>query len=89
MDEGGELWGSYMFQEVVRDAGYIMEPTAPDASFQNKVVECPNQTMGDMMCSMLHGASLRPEYWCWAILPAVYLKNRLPHRTMGTTPYQL
>lgn len=30
-DEGGELWGSHTLQKAIRDAGYIMEPTAPDA----------------------------------------------------------
>jgi hypothetical protein len=27
-DEGGELWGSHKVQQVVRDAGFILEPTA-------------------------------------------------------------
>lgn len=40
------------------------------------------------MRSMLSAASLGPEYWSWALLHAVYLKNRLPHRAIGTTPYQ-
>jgi hypothetical protein len=32
-DEGGELWRSHAFQQMIRDAGYILEPTAADASF--------------------------------------------------------
>jgi hypothetical protein len=87
-DEGGELWGSHAFQHAVRDAGYILESTAPDASFQNGMAEWPNRTLGNMMHSLLHTASLGPEYWSWAIIHATYLKNRLPHRTTGTTPVE-
>jgi dUTP pyrophosphatase len=87
-DEGGELWGSHDFQRMVRESGYIMEPTAADASFQNGIAERPNRTLGDMMRCLLHGANLGPEYWSWALIHAVYLKNRLPHRSIPTTPYQ-
>jgi len=52
------------------------------------MAERPNRTFGDMMRSLLHGARLGPEYWSWALLHAVYLKNHLPHRAIGTTPYQ-
>jgi hypothetical protein len=88
-DEGGELWGSHELQKAIRDAGYIMEPTAPDASFQNGVAERPNHTLANMMRSMLHAVHLGPEYWCWAMLHAVYLKNQLLHQTIVTTPYEV
>lgn len=38
-DEGGELWSSHEFQKAIKDAGYILGPTASDASFQNGLVE--------------------------------------------------
>jgi len=87
-DEGGELWGSHAFQQAVTEAGYIMEPTASDASFQNGIAERPNRTFGDMMRSLLHGAGLGPEYWSWALVHALYLKNRIPQRSLHTTPYE-
>jgi len=87
-DEGGELWGSYALQQMARELGYILQPTAPDASFQNGVVERPNCTLGDMMRTLLHSANLGPEYWSWALIHAVYLKNWLPHRALGQTPFQ-
>jgi dUTP pyrophosphatase len=40
------------------------------------------------MHSLLHGAHLGPKYWSWALIHAVYLKNRTPHRSTGTTPHQ-
>ena len=85
-DEGGELWSCIAFQNMVREAGFILQPTASDASFQNGIAERPNRTLGDMMRALLFGANLGPEYWSWALLHAVYLKNRLPHRATGSTP---
>jgi deoxyuridine 5'-triphosphate nucleotidohydrolase len=87
-DEGGELWGSHLFQQMCKESGFILQPTASDASFQNGVAERPNRSYGDMMRSMLYDARLGPEYWSWALLHAVYLKNRLPHRAIGVTPYK-
>jgi hypothetical protein len=72
----------------VRDAGFILEPTASDASFQNGLAECPNRTPADMMRSLLYCVNLGPEYWLWAILHAMYLKNRLPNKSTKTTPLQ-
>ncbi len=52
------------------------------------MAECPNRTLANMMRCFLHGANLGPEYWSWALLNAVYLKNLLPHRATKTTPFQ-
>jgi dUTP pyrophosphatase len=87
-DEGGELRGSHSFQQAVREEGYILEQTASDSSFQNEMAERPNRTLGDIMRALLHGSNLGPEYWSWAVLHAVYLCNRLPHKTTNMTPMQ-
>jgi hypothetical protein len=87
-DGGGELYGSHAFQQAVRDAGFLVEPTASDASFQNGITERPNRTFGNMMRSLLHAAGLGPEYWSWALIHAAYLKNRLPHSAIPITPYE-
>ncbi len=85
---GGELYGSHAFQQAVCDAGFLIEPTASDASFQNGIAERPNRTFGNMMRSLLHAAGLGPEYWSWALIHAAYLKNRLPHSAIPITPYE-
>jgi hypothetical protein len=38
-DKGGELWGCQAFQDAIQEAGYILEPTAPYAPFQNGMAE--------------------------------------------------
>jgi hypothetical protein len=87
-DGGSELSGSHQFQQPVRDAGYVLEQTASDSSFQNGMAERPNRTLGDNMRALLHGVNLGLEYWSWALIHAVYLRNRLPHKTTNTTPLQ-
>jgi len=86
-DQGGELWRSTEFQNMVQAEHFLLQPTATDSSFQNGLAERPNRTLGNMLRCILKIANLGPEYWSWAILHAVYIKNRLPHRATGTTPY--
>jgi hypothetical protein len=86
-DQGGELWGSQEFQDMVKECKFILEPTAAHASFQNGLAERPNRTLGNMIRCILNSAGLGPEYWSWAFTHSIYLKNRLPHKAIGCTPY--
>ena len=89
-DQGGELWKSFQFREVVRKAKCIPEPTGADDPAQNGKAERPNQTLARMIRSMLYTAGLGHEYWSYALLHAVYIKNRLPHSAhdMKRSPYE-
>ena len=40
------------------------------------------------MRSLLQGAGLGSEYWAYALRHAVYLKNRLPHSSLGKSPFE-
>jgi dUTP pyrophosphatase len=88
-DKGGELWGSQAFRKVVDDNGYIMDPTAPKSSFQNGMSERPNRTLAKMVRSLLHGAGLGPEYWSFALLHGVFIKNRIRHSATNQVPYTM
>jgi dUTP pyrophosphatase len=85
-DRGGELWGSQSFRDTVQAAGFIMDPTAPQAAFQNGTAERPNRNFGKTVRCLLYNANLGPEYWSYALMHAVYLKNRLPHCTTNQVP---
>jgi hypothetical protein len=78
-DQGGELWGSYEFRNTIINGKYLLEPTAPGAPFQNGMAERPNQTLGNMMRCMLHGANVGPEFWSFALIHAVQIYNMMPH----------
>ena len=42
-----------------------------------------------MTLRLLYISGLPPSYWADAVIHAVYLKNRMWHATLKTTPYQL
>jgi len=86
-DKGGELWGSEEFRNLIDKHGFILDPTAPLAPFQNGIAERPNRTFGKMVRSLLYSAGLGPEYWSFAILHATYIKNRLRHCATNQVPY--
>ena len=86
-DQGGELYKSDEFKTMCVKEGFLMEPTAADASFQNGLAERPNRSLAVIMRCLLRNSGLGPEYWSWALVHAAYIKNRLPHRSTGQTPY--
>ena len=87
-DQGGELGKSNKFRELIKNCGYIYEPTGSQASAQNGIAEKPNQDLKNMTKSLLHAAGLGTEYWTYALKHSVYLSNRLYHSTIKLTPYQ-
>jgi len=89
-DQGGELWASSAFQEVISESKCVLEPTGAGDPAQNGKAEAPNKTFGNMMRGMLFNANLGSEYWSYALLHAVYVKNRLPHsaHSMRRSPYE-
>jgi hypothetical protein len=40
-----------------------------------------------MVCVLLHNATLGPEYWSFALLHAVHLKNQMPLTAIKQVPY--
>ena len=88
VDQGGELGRSDKFINMVTECGFLIEPTGSDASSQNGMAERPNRTYGQMMRCLLHASGLGPEFWSYAIVHATYIKNRLYHHTIKTSPYE-
>ena len=88
VDQGGELWKSLVFCSLVQQHGYIIDPTGSDAVSENAAAERPHDTLGGMVCSLLYLAGLPPKFWADALLHAVYLRNRMVHRTIGMTPIE-
>ena len=61
--------------------------TDSDVSAQHRMAEIPNMHHGNMMWCILHTADLGPEYWSYALLHAVYIKNILPQSQIKKTPF--
>ena len=82
-DQGRELAKSTTFREFIAKAGYTLENTGAEASFQNEIVERPHCTLTDMMHTMLPGANLTSDYWTHSIRHAIYIKNHIPHHALS------
>ena len=52
------------------------------------LAERPHRTLAEMVRCMLHSADLGPEYWSFALVQAVWIKNRLPHASLTCSPYE-
>jgi dUTP pyrophosphatase len=87
-DQGGELGHSTEFSNMIAECGFTLEETGSDASSQNGMAERPNRTYGQMMRCMLHSAELGPEFWSFALIYAVYIRNRLYHTSLNKSPYE-
>jgi hypothetical protein len=87
-DQGGELGKSSDFTALIAKCGFSLEVTGSEASAQNGIIENPNKTFGQMMRCLLHSSELGPEYWTYALQHSVYIRNRLPHKSIGITPYE-
>jgi hypothetical protein len=88
MDQGGELWRFNELRDVAFAAGYDFEPTGSDAASNDGKVEWANGTFGAMIRCLLYSAGLYPRFWSAALVHAVYLKNRLYHKALCTTPHE-
>ena len=87
-DQGKELGKSEAFRTMIGDEGFNLELTGAEASSQNGIAEAPNRVLAQMMRCTLYSADLGPEYWSYALRLSVYVKNRLPHTSINTTPFQ-
>ena len=65
---------------------FHLELTGAEASNQNGIVESPNHTYTKMIQFLLYSSDLGQKYCSFAIRAADYVKNRLPHRSIRTTP---
>lgn len=84
----GELATLQQFNQILVEEGFNLEVTGAGNSKQNGLVERPHQTLARMVRCSLHAAALGPEYWSYALLHGVYIKNRLPHQSIKMSPYQ-
>ena len=87
VDQGGELGKSSAFRDAVAECDFTLELTGADNSKQNGLIERPNRNLAETMRCLLHAADLGPEFWSFALVHAVYLKNRLYHHSINSTPF--
>ena len=78
-----------MFKNFRKENGIIHEVIAPRTPEQDGIAERKNRTLKDMMNSMLISSGLPTNMWGEAILYACHVFNRVPHKKIRKTPYEL
>ena len=56
---------------------------------QNGVAKKRNQTLIDMVRSMISNSSLPKSMWMYALKTAMYLLNKFPSKAVSKTPFEL
>ena len=87
-DQDQALGRSTLFLKMLQDEEFTPELTGVDSSAQNSTAERPHRDLAQMMRCMLFSSELGPEYWSYALVQAVYVKNRLYHSSTKLTPFQ-
>jgi hypothetical protein len=85
-DQGGEVGRCKRVVQIFTNYGYNIELTGADSSHQNGSVERGHSTIGNMMRTLLEGASLPRKFWPYAFSHALFIMNRIIHDGKESPP---
>ena len=87
-DRGGE-YVTNSLKEYCEENGIIHEFTAPYCPQSNGIAERKNRTLKEMMNALLGSSGLPDNMWGEAVLSACYILNKVSHKKLDKTPYEL
>jgi hypothetical protein len=73
---------------MMRDHGYVVEPTGADNPAENGGAESWNRTHAVSGRTLLYGAALSAKYWSAALVHAVFLHTVSVHSRTGMTSHE-
>ena len=85
----GREYLSDQFKALCDEKGIARQLTIPGTPQQNGVAERRNRTLLEMVRLMMAQASLPILFWGDALLTAAFVLNRVPSKSVNTTPYEL
>ncbi|KAL0396346.1 UNVERIFIED_CONTAM: Copia protein [Sesamum calycinum] len=85
----GREYLSEQFKRICEDKGITRHLTIPYTPQQNGIAERRNRTLLEMARSMMVQANIPISFWGDAILTASYILNRVPSKSVPSTPYEL
>ncbi|KAL0559430.1 hypothetical protein IC582_004040 [Cucumis melo] len=77
------------FQDYLIEHGIQSQLSTPSTPQQNSVPEKRNQTLLDMVRSMMSFAQLPDSFWGYALETVIYILNNVPSKSVSGTPYEL
>ena len=77
------------FKQFFEDHGITSQLAAPSQPQQNDVAERRNQTLLEMVRSMMSYASLPNSFWGYALKTSQYILNLVSSKAIPTTPKEL
>lgn len=86
--DGGGEYVNHELRMFYEKEGIEAQLTAAYSPQQNGVAERRNRSLQEMSSCMLLDAGLPRKYWGEAIMTSAYIQNRMPSRSVDTTPYQ-
>ncbi|KAK8686089.1 hypothetical protein V6N13_125116 [Hibiscus sabdariffa] len=87
-DRGGEYL-SQDFDELLKECGIVSQLTPPGTPQWNGVSERRNQTLLDIVRSMMSHSDLPISFWGHALETAAFTLNRVPSKSVQKTPYEI
>ena len=85
----GREYLSDEFRKLCDEKGINHQLTIPYTPQQNSIAERRNRTLLEMVRSMMAQAQLPITHWGDALLTVTYVLNRVPSKSVITTPYEL
>ena len=80
---------SLEFGDHLKQCGIILQLTLPGMPQWNGVSERRNQTLLDMVRSMMSQADLPLSFWGYALETATFTLNRVPSKSVEKTPHEI
>ena len=95
-DRDGEYYGRYTengqapgpFAKFLQEHEIVAQHNMPGSPNQNGVAERRNQTLVDMVQSMIRNSNLLKSLWTNTLKTAVYILNRVPTKAAPKTPFE-
>ena len=96
-DRGGEYYDKYdetgqcpsPFAKFLKNHGLCAQCTMSGTLENNDVVTRRDETLLDIIRSMMSSSSLPKFLWMYALKTAMYLLNRVPSKVVLNTPFEL
>jgi hypothetical protein len=88
VDKDGPLARNTAFTSYILDNNITMDTTGGYSSFLNGKVECPHQTISQLVRAMLLNSGHPPSTWCYCAENATDIYQYTYHSALHTSPYE-